>query len=84
MDEWIELNDEYGTKYKNITTNGEWQVIKCYGDAACYSFCPFCGYTHACYKEPRREDGSWGFPIYAPEKEFNYCPMCGTDMRKEV
>ena len=76
--EWIETED--GFEYKNIRKNGHWEVIRWRHDVAYYSFCPFCGYMHSCYKNNRNEDGTWGMPIYAPEKEFNYCPMCGEDM----
>lgn len=77
-DKWLMSED--GFEYKNIRKNGHWEVFRWRHDAAIYSFCPFCGYIHCCDKEERNEDGSWGFPIYAPEKEFNYCPMCGEDM----
>ena len=76
--EWIKTED--GFEYKNIRKNGHWEVIRWRHDVAYYSFCPFCGYMHSCYKNNRNEDGTWGMPIYAPEKEFNYCPMCGKDM----
>ena len=76
--EWIKTGD--GFEYKNIRKNGHWEVIRWRHDVAYYSFCPFCGYMHSCYKNNRNEDGTWGMPIYAPEKEFNYCPMCGEDM----
>ena len=35
-------------------------------------------------KENRNEDGTWAMPVYAPEKEFNFCPMCGTQMLEEL
>lgn len=76
--EWIKTED--GFEYKNIRKNGHWEVIRWRHDVAYYSFCPFCGYMHSCYKKNRNKDGTWGMPIYAPEKEFNYCPMCGEDM----
>lgn len=75
--EWI-VNEE-GYEYKNIRKNGHWEVFRWRGDIAYYSFCPFCGYIHCCYKNYRDEDGYWKIE-YAPEKEFNYCPMCGEDM----
>ena len=79
MPEWITTED--GTEYKDITTNGEWEVIRFRGDAAYYSFCPYCGHIHPCYKDERGENGEFTFKIvYAPEKEYNFCPMCGTQM----
>lgn len=77
--EWLKSED--GFEYKHITTNGHWYVIRWKHDAAYYSYCPFCGYAHACYKNIRNEDGSWSFKVeYDAENEFNYCPMCGEDM----
>ena len=79
MSEWIVTED--GTEYKNIITNGEWEVIRFHGNIALYSFCPYCGHMHPCYKEERGENGEFLFKVvYAPEKEYNYCPMCGTQM----
>ncbi len=81
--EWLESEDGY--KYKKIAENGHWLAIRWYGDAAIYSYCTHCGYQHACYKDLRNEDGSWAFnTVYAPEKEFKYCPMCGEDMETEM
>ena len=83
MSEWIE--QENGVKYKDITTNGEWEVIKLWGDGAYYSYCPHCGYMHGCWRSERNpEDGCYGMIVYAPEKEFNYCPKCGTRMLEEL
>lgn len=75
--EWIKTED--GFEYKIIRTNGYWEVIRWKHDAAYYSYCPFCGYMHACYKDYRKEDGAWAIE-YDAENEFNYCPMCGEDM----
>lgn len=73
---WIDNGEE--PPYKLITTNGKWKVIRFYHDGAFYSWCQNCGYTHSCFKESK----DW--PIkYDPEKEFNYCPICGTDMLEE-
>ena len=73
---WIENGDE--PPYKPITTNGKWEVIRFYHDGAFYSYCTECSYMHPCYKH--REN----FLIeYAPEKEFNYCPMCGMKMLED-
>ncbi len=81
-DEWYETDD--GDEYRVIGNNGEWQIIKFRGDGAFYSWCPHCGYTHACYKDVRNPvTQEWEGIDYAPEKEFNYCPMCGKDMRDE-
>lgn len=77
--EWIKTED--GFEYKNIKNNGHWEVIRWRGDAAYYSFCPFCGYMHSCTKN-YTEDETWHI-IYDQENEFNYCPMCGTDMEVE-
>lgn len=83
MSEWI--TTENGTEYKDIVTNGAWEVIRFRGDAALYSFCPYCGYTHPCCKEERGENGELTFKIiYAPEKEYNYCPICGIQMLEEL
>lgn len=83
MSDWIITED--GTEYKDITTNGEWEIIRFRGDAAIYSFCPYCGYTHPCYKDERGENSEFTFKIvYAPEKEYNYCPICGTRMLEEL
>lgn len=76
--DWIEIDG--GLKYKTIRNNGHWEIIKWEHDTTYYSFCPFCGYVHVCCKDNRNEDGTWSLPIYAPENEFNYCPMCGKDM----
>ena len=55
--EWIET--EEGFEYKNIRKNGHWEVIRWRHDVAYYSFCPFCGYMHSCYKiiEMKTEHG---------------------------
>ena len=83
MSEWIKTED--GVEYKDITTNGEWEIIRFRGDATLYSFCPQCGHTHPCYKDERGENGEFTFKIvYAPEKEYNFCPMCGTQMLGDV
>lgn len=81
--EWIECED--GSKYIEVAENGHWQAIKWWGDAAIYSYCTHCGYQHACYSVLRDENGNW-LPKckYDPEKEFKYCPMCGTDMETEM
>lgn len=73
---WIENGDE--PPYKLITTNGKWEVIRFYHDGAFYSYCTECSYMHPCYKH--REDF---FIEYAPEKEFNYCPICGMKMLED-
>ena len=79
-DEWVTTED--GVEYKNITTNGKWQVVRFRGNAAYYSFCPYCGYTHDCYHDIRNPvTEEWEGIEYAPEKEFNYCPMCGERMK---
>lgn len=79
MEEWITTED--GIKYKNITTNGAWEVIRFHGDMAVYSFCPYCGHTHPSYKNVHDKNGNFTYKIvYAPEKEYNFCPMCGTQM----
>ena len=44
--------------------------------------CPYCGYTHDCYHDVRNPvTEEWEGVDYAPEKEFNYCPMCGECMK---
>ena len=79
MSEWIITED--GTEYKDIITNGAWEVIRFRGNMALYSFCPYCGHIHSCYKEERGKNGEFLFKVvYAPEKEYNFCPMCGTQM----
>ena len=75
--EWLKTED--GFEYKHIKKNGHWQVFRWKHDAAYYSYCTFCGYTHDCCKDYRREDGYWAIE-YDEENEFNYCPMCGEDM----
>lgn len=77
MSEWIE--QENGVKYKDITTNGKWEVIKIWGDGAYYSYCPYCNYIHPCWRNEKDEDGCWMIE-YAPEQEFKYCPSCGNRM----
>lgn len=67
-----------GTHNKLITTNGKWEVIRFYHDGAFYSYCTECSYMHPCYKH--RENF---FIEHAPEKEFNYCPMCGMKMLED-
>ena len=84
-DEWLMTED--GCEYKEITTNGYWQVIRFKGNAALYSFCPYCGYTHPCYKNAMEFDSDgnnvgWLKIEYDPEKEFNFCPMCGEEMKE--
>lgn len=54
--EWTKTED--GFEYKNIRKNGHWEVIRWRHDAAYYSFCPFCGYMHSCYKNNRDKDGA--------------------------
>ena len=81
MSEWITTED--GTEYKDITTNGAWEVIRFRHDAAIYSFCHYCGYIHPCYKEDRTIE--IGLKIeYASGKEYNFCPICGTRMLEEL
>lgn len=80
--EWIIIDQI--TKYRVIGTNGEWIIIKFYGDAAIYSFCGDCGFTHSCSKHPKDKDGFWRGPIYDCSKEFIYCPTCGKQMINEV
>lgn len=81
MSEWIEQDN--GVKYKDITRNGEWYIIKFWGDGALYSFCDYCGHTHPCWKHVKDEEGFWILE-YAPEKEYNYCPKCGVRMLGEL
>ena len=77
--EWLKTEDGYD--YKRIGENGKWEIIKFKGDGAFYSFCPSCDYIHSCYKNVRNYDtGQWEGIKYAPENEFNYCPMCGEKM----
>lgn len=76
--EWLKSED--GFEYKNIRDNGHWKVIRWRGDGAYYSYCPFCGYSHSCWKDERDKDGRWDGIVYAPEKEFNFCPECGKKM----
>ena len=82
MSDWIEQDN--GVKYKDITINGEWQIIKFWGDGAYYSYCPYCGYTHGCWRNVINPDGGIGMIEYAPDKEFNFCPKCGTRMLEEL
>lgn len=58
---------------------GEWAYVKYKGDAAIYAVCQNCGFTYACYKTKRNEDGSWAFAT-EPEKPYKYCPCCGLKM----
>ena len=83
MSDWITTED--GTEYKDITTNGTWEVIRFRGDLALYSFCHYCGHIHPCYKNERDENGKFTLKVvYAPEKEYNFCPMCGTRMLEDL
>ena len=81
MSDWIEM--ENGIEYKDVTTNGYWNIVRFRGDAAIYSWCPRCGHVHPCYKEAFNKEGHHSVE-YAPEMEFIYCPMCGAQMLEEI
>ena len=52
-----------------------WRFVKYLGDIAYYARCS-CGFRYACYKEHSKEQQ---FPLeIAPEKLYNYCPICGS------
>lgn len=72
---WLDNGDE--PPYRVIGQNGKWEIIKFYTDAAIYSYCTKCGFTHSCYKG----DLNFGY-VYAFEKEYNYCPKCGEYMER--
>lgn len=68
-------------KYEYLFSNGLWEIIKIDGDCAYYSHCPCCGYIHSCYKTIRNKvTREWEGLDYDSENEFNFCPMCGTNM----
>lgn len=88
--EWLKTEDGY--EYKDIGKNELWEIIRFKHDAALYSFCPYCGYIHPCYKNIRHSDTEesnfsyakgWDSIEYDPEKEFNFCPMCSFSYAKE-
>ena len=52
-----------------------WQFVKYKGDIAYYAKCS-CGFRYSCYKEHSAEHR---LPLeIAPEKLYNYCPLCGS------
>ena len=52
-----------------------WQFVKYKGDIAYYAKCS-CGFRYPCYKKHSAE---YVFPLeIAPEKLYNYCPLCGS------
>ena len=78
MSEWIQTENRM--EYKIISTNGAWNVFQIRNVDGVYSFCPYCNFSHDCYQSSRDESGYWGMAVYAPEKEYNFCPSCGTHM----
>ncbi len=60
---------------------GKWAFVKYLGDGAVYAVCQHCGYTYACYKELRDQDGNYTFKnVPDVSKAHRYCPKCGLKM----
>ena len=70
--------DEPYCSAKILGENGDWMVVQYRGDAAIYSVCSYCGFSHTCYKTNTDENK----PLieYDEEQEFNFCPECGECM----
>ena len=63
------------SRYKVLFRNGDWLVIKFIHDGAFYSYCLNCReYLHATSILSNPEF----ITRYSPEKEFTYCPCCGS------
>ena len=63
------------SRYKVLFRNGDWLVIKFIHDGAFYSYCLNCReYLHATSILSNPEF----ITRYSPEKEFTYCPYCGS------
>lgn len=60
--------------------NGKWVIGKWYGDTVIYSKCPVCGFSHETYRNAYHEDEKQFCLEYNEEKEYNFCPICGTKM----
>ena len=54
--------------------NHIWQFVKYKGDCALYAKCS-CGFRYSCC---RNANSTGLHMVIAPEKLYNYCPMCGT------
>lgn len=69
--------------YPNEGKNGKWWVLRFYHDGAWYSYCDSCGYYHNT-STPFKDMCNITFDgnRYDPQKEFNYCPICGKKMLK--
>lgn len=51
-----------------------WEFVKYKGDCAIYAKCS-CGFRYGCDKRENRN----GFKnVPAPERLYNYCPVCGS------
>lgn len=69
-----------GPRYKVLFRNGDWLVVKFINDGAFYSYCMNCrAYIHptSYLSEPEF------ITRYSPEKEFIYCPYCGSKNLKD-
>lgn len=68
-------------RYRVLFRNGDWLVIKFIHDGAFYSYCTNCReYMHATSTLSNSEF----ITRYAPEKEFIYCPYCGSKNLKDM
>ena len=66
-------------KRKGRSIDHMWRFVKYKGDMAFYARCS-CGFQYACYKEHSKEQR---LPLeIAPEKLYNYCPLCGARKTK--
>ena len=62
-------------RFKVLFRNGDWLVIKFINDGAFYSYCLNCReYLHA----TSILDNLEFITRYSPEREFTYCPLCGS------
>ena len=70
--------DEPCHSAKVLGKNGDWLIVRYRGDAAIYSVCSHCGFSHTCYKI--NTDKNKPLTEYNEEKEYNFCPECGECM----
>lgn len=67
-------------RFKILFRNGDWLVVKFINDGAFYSYCLNCRrYLHPTSYLSEQEF----ITRYSPEREFIYCPYCGSKNLKD-